>query len=328
MIAPRADSLPCIVWFWSRVRGMSPSGRLRAPLGLVGRVALAVTVTVAGAGGVCACGARTGLEGEGAEAPPRDAAPAADVYRSDCPDPSATLVFVVTVQSEIWSFDPSTRAFKRLGALSCDAPGATPFSMAVDRHQNAYVVFDDGQLFKVDVAHGQCSATDYVPGQSGFSLFGMGFATNAGGPSETLFVAAADPMDPGSPHALATIDTTSFALRVVAPFDPSVELPELTGTGDGRLFAFDRDPSGNGSFVDQIDTRTASVLLHDPVSINQGDGWAFAFWGGDFWTFTAAPGSPLTSIVTRFRPSDGSVEEVASLPSLVVGAGVSTCAPE
>ena len=32
--------------------------------------------------------------------------------------------------------------------------------------------------------------------------------------------------------------------------------------------------------------------------------------------------------VTRFRPSDSTVVDVASYPSIIVGAGVSTCAPQ
>jgi hypothetical protein len=45
---------------------------------------------------------------------------------------------------------------------------------------------------------------------------------------------------------------------------------------------------------------------------------------GDFYLFTAPGGS---SIVTRFRPSDGSLVQVATLSQTIVGAGVSTCAP-
>ena len=39
-----------------------------------------------------------------------------------------------------------------------------------------------------------------------------------------------------------------------------------------------------------------------------------------------APGG--TSEVTRFRPSDNSTKVVAKLPEVIVGAGVSTCAPQ
>jgi hypothetical protein len=63
-----------------------------------------------------------------------------------------------------------------------------------------------------------------------------------------------------------------------------------------------------------------------PPGIDIAGGWAFAFWGGDFYTFTAPSGNTL---VQRYRPSDGSVVTVSSLAGRqVVGAGVSTCAPQ
>jgi len=61
------------------------------------------------------------------------------------------------------------------------------------------------------------------------------------------------------------------------------------------------------------------------MGVPQGNGWAFAFWGGDFYTFTAPSGN---TVVTRYRPSDGSITQVAQMQSIIVGAGVSTCAPQ
>jgi hypothetical protein len=59
--------------------------------------------------------------------------------------------------------------------------------------------------------------------------------------------------------------------------------------------------------------------------VSQGSGWAFAFWGGNFYTFTAPGGS---TVVTRFDPNDGSIVQVAQTSDVIVGAGVSTCAPQ
>jgi len=130
------------------------------------------------------------------------------------------------------------------------------------------------------------------------------------------------------------VDT--FELDVVAPFSGDTGNPvaqaELTGTGDGRLFGFFAPTNMNNvppSFIDQIDPRSAkvlsSVLLPDVI---EGGGWAFGFWGGDFYTFTAPDNN--TTVVTRYKPSDGSVTQVATAPSgvVIVGAGVSTCAPQ
>jgi hypothetical protein len=278
--------------------------------------------------------------------PMRDALPPLDVTRpppdafSDCPDAGATFVYVVTEQFELMSFYPPTAAFKAIGNLSCPIVNAmaTPFSMAVDHTGIAYVLYSDGELFRVSTANASCRATTFASGQRGFPLkFGMGFSSDTTDNGETLFIAGAAP----SPQ-LATINTTSFALRVVGSLNPSIPSAELTGTGAGDLFAFYStngptpcDNLGGGNCADsaigQINKSTGqvtnqTVLFGKP----QGGAWAFAFWGGDFYTFTApfdASGSPQGTIVTRFDPSDGSTTVVANRSDQIVGAGVSTCAP-
>lgn len=261
--------------------------------------------------------------------PPIDAQPPRDANRLDCPDAEATLVYVVTTDNELFSFFPTDGSFKFISNIACPAPaGASPFSMAVDRRGVAQVLFTDDRLYRVSTATGACVATPYVPGQQGFTAFGMGYATNDIGPTETLFVAGTrDQVQITSP-GLARIDTTNFALSKVGPFVPDIARAELTGTGDGRLFAFYTKGPDNGppSFIGEINTATAQVVAETPFpTVDQGNGWAFAFWGGDFYMFTDPTGGG--SDVTRYRPSDNSVTVVATLPSRIVGAGVSTCAP-
>jgi hypothetical protein len=260
--------------------------------------------------------------------PPIDVRPPVDVF-SDCPDAASTLVYVITEQYNLYSFYPPGGAFTQIGHITCPATGgsSTPFSMAVDRTGIAYVVFNDGELFRVSTATAACQATGFVPGQHGFpSTFGMAFTHDAVGDGETLYVAS----DATAPQqaALASIDVKTFQLTVVGNFNPQITMAELTGTGAGDLFGFwgPNGNFGNDSAIVQIDKTTAQVTNSSPLpGVSQGSGWAFAFWGGDFYTFTAPSNS---SIVTRFRPSDGSVTEVASTNEIIVGAGVSTCAPQ
>jgi hypothetical protein len=145
---------------------------------------------------------------------------------------------------------------------------------------------------------------------------------------------------PWNKTELATVATTSFLLSVVGPFGPeSIAGAELSGTGDGRLFAFysTGDPrTGLNSAVAQIDPTSATVLANNDLnSLPQGAGWAFAFWGGSFYLFTApiSRGTAET-MVTRFNPADLSQTTVATFGGMgagssqvIVGAGVSTCAP-
>ena len=281
-----------------------------------------------GAIGLAAClGCRTALLSEEITSDEvGDARPAPDVVRTDCTDATATLVYAVTSSDEIVSFDPTAGTFRSIGTLRCPAPdGTTPFSMAVDRRGTAYVVFDDGNLYRVSTKTGTCTATGYVQRFDGFNRFGMGFSTDLGGPTETLFVASSGDL---TGDALASIDLTDFSLHRIDAFSPPLSRAELTGTGDGRLYAFYTPSTGGDAHVAQVDKKTARVLGDTTMrGVQQGRGWAFAFWGGDFWMFTD-PRSEGASTVTRYRPGDGSIQVVAHYPTLIVGAGVSTCAPE
>ncbi len=299
-----------------------------------------------------ACGSRTGLLGEGPidpdeqdsavnkpvrrldaqlrdvqePLPPLDAKPDVVIDQRDCKDPSETLVYTLGSNGDLYVFDPRDFSSRLIGPILCPS-SSSPFSMAVDRQGVAYVVFQDGNLFRVSTRTAACAATSFVAGQQGADRFGMGFASNQGGPAETLYVSPSTDSDVFAPGGLGTIGVPSFELDLIDAFDPGITAAELTGTGDGRLFAFYTYDEGSTTFIGQVDKQTAEVVAESPVpGVSMSGGWAFAFWGGDFYTFTGT-GFGNSSTVNRFRPSDGSVTQVATLPVNIVGAGVSTCSP-
>lgn len=301
---------------------MAGDKRVRVQSGRRVRLALGVMAAV----GATACGARTGLldaEGDSTSfAGSTDAEP--DVDKTGCTE--ITYIYVMTEQQRLYRFDPPAARFTEIGEIRCPGATSTPNSMAVERSGTAYVVFLDGQLFKVSTRDASCSQTPYVPNQLGWTKFGMGFATRFGGPDETLYVADTSL---SSSRGLAIIDTTSFVLKFVGPFSIPLGAIELTGTGDGRLFGF--SPASTGSRdarIVELSQADATVLSDTRVRTTTAI-WAFAFahWGEDFYIFTAPGGSTQTT-VTRFRPRDDSVVDVATLDTTVVGAGVSTCAPQ
>lgn len=310
-----------------------------------------VAASAAVAGLMVACGARTGLlvpdpepidsgpdvikrKDAGRDVnvedvlPPIDATKL-DANKTDCPDADGTLVYAVTIADELLSFYPPDSSFKLIGHLACPAPPSYhPFSMAVDRKGSAYILYSNqanqtlgGPIFKVSTANASCQATSYVPNQGPFTLFGMGFATVGAGPAEQLFIATND-------GVLGTIDTQTFAVSNVGPITPTINDTELTGTGDGRLFGFYRPANASTeSAVAEIDKKTAQLLGADPLpTVNQGTGWAFAFWGGVFYLFTTP--APSGQSTYRFDPVTKNVVLVAQYTSSIVGAGVSTCAPQ
>jgi hypothetical protein len=260
-----------------------------------------------------------------------DALPTIDVHPpppTDCLDAGATLIYVITESNTLYSFYPPTSTFSTvIGNIACPST-SQPFSMAVARTGVAYIVFYDGTLFEVDTQSASlpCMPTPFATGQGGFApRFGMGFSRDAVGTGETLYVASGSSGMTGGPPQLARIDTTSFQLTIVGNLTPSIDDAELTGTGAGDLFGF--YSTGSGSEIAQIDKGNAMVTGYAPLpGVAQGSGWAFAYWGGDFYTFTAPPTTSGT-VVTRYRPSDQSVVQVATIGDVVVGAGVSTCAP-
>ncbi|MEO6420131.1 MAG: hypothetical protein ABIP39_12015 [Polyangiaceae bacterium] len=320
-----------------------------------------VVVMALGTAGFIACGSRTGLPFDEAldveddsgkpdvqrpmdaadedvieePLPPLDAS-RRDASRMDCLDAGDTQIYVITEDTnELLAFYPPQGTFRRIGVIACPTilpppPNmgvATPFSMAVDRKGVAYILFNDLHIYRVSTATAACVATPFRASQLGFNTFGMGFSTNMAGPAETLFVAADN--GSGGTSSLGSIDVTSFDLSRIGGFTPVVARAELTGTGDGRLFAFYTQPSTGTevSYVGEIDKDNAHVIAADQVPVNQRGGYAFGFWGGDFYLFTGSP-TAAGSIVTRFRPSDKTTVVVGAYPALIVGAGVSTCAPQ
>jgi hypothetical protein len=286
------------------------------------------------------------------DAPPDVVEAAADVRVDAHPVPigceeagaASTLIYLITVQSDLWSFYPPSLEFHKIGPISCPTlpvmPTPTPFSMAVNESGVAYVVYSDGELFRVSTADARCASTSFQIDQEGFKTFGMGYSHNASAAGEVLYVASDD--DAGVVSRLGYIDTNDFALHTIGAFPPTVVTAELTGTGAGDLYAFYslnpgfQGPSLPPSAIGHIDKANGN-LIGTPIplaTIEQGCAWAFAFWGGDFYTFTApsiggACPKMGTSVVSRVNPTDGSVvSPYTELGEQIVGAGVSTCAPQ
>ena len=306
----------------------------RLLLGSLLSCALAIGLLGAAASG---CGARTGLgapiatdatvdrfdahhDADAFDAPEDVVFPDVPVVTS-CVDAGITYIYLITEQNELYSFYPPTLAFSKIGDIACPTTG-TPFSMGVDRSGIAYSVFINGNLFRIATSNAACQATTFVPNQHGFQTFGMGFsgALDAG---ERLYVAQS-----ATPPQLGWIDTKTFELGVIGTFHPSSGgRCELTGTGDGRLFAYCLPQLGSGGAIVELDPATAQILSDTPIGVGGGqDAFAWAFWGGDFWIFTGPAGESTT--VTKYDPQTKSASAVATFASTVVGAGVSTCAPE
>jgi hypothetical protein len=257
--------------------------------------------------------------------------PIPDSGMTDCSD-SAKLVYLLDdVDKSLWSFAPNQKditksVLTRLGTLTCST-AFKPNAMAVDRSGTAWIEyvpqddtdFSSDQIFKVDVTTMSCTGTSYTTGSFG-THYGMAFVSDAPmSTAETLFVALGN-----SPFSFGKLDTTALTISSIGTL---VGGPELTGTGNANLWAFFPDPTTPR--VSQIDKTTGSegkMYSIAPAVGGMEDGYAFAFWGGDFWVFLKKTTDPST-ILYYVRGSDGTVLTWPLTGRSIVGAGVSTCAP-
>jgi hypothetical protein len=260
------------------------------------------------------------------DAGPHDAGPVDAGYDGghyEC-DPSTLFIYTLDTSNTLYRFDPPTLTFTTMGVVDCPEV-VGPYSMAVDRLGTAWVEYQDGNLFKVDTNTAHCVATSFAAGQHGFQTFGMGFATEGAGSSrDTLFVSDA------AGKGLAKIDTTSFVLTPIHAFTGLQGTglsgrAELTGTGAGLLFgAFEGMPFE----LADIDKSDARIFSQQPMtgisSSANGSSFTFGAWGGSFWIFE---GPGFGTNVYRFNQSGSAPMLVKSVSQIIVGAGVSTCAP-
>src|SRR5262249_33643687 len=98
-------------------------------------------------------------------------------WSGDCSD-AAKLVYVVSDQNTLYSFDPAALTFTTVGVLSCPSSGNVN-SMAVDRGGTAWVNYTDGKIYKVSTKDASCKETSFAPHQEDFTNeLGMGFSSD------------------------------------------------------------------------------------------------------------------------------------------------------
>lgn len=254
--------------------------------------------------------------------------------KGTCNDEAVKLIYVVDSGNHLLSFDPRLLPgdpFKLVGTLECEL-GGSPFSMSVDRNGIAWVLYEDGEMFRVDITDAKCEPSGYRPFSSGSRNFGMGFATDTpGADTEKLYIAADD-----SSNALHAIDTAHDVIprpigRIEAANNPN---PELTGGSDARLYGFYPQSAGV-AFVQEIDRNSGRALgprwSLGNAPLGDVNAYAFARWAGRFYIFvtTFDDSGFNNSTVRMVDPATGQFETLRSnLPWRITGAGVSTCAPE
>jgi hypothetical protein len=242
----------------------------------------------------------------------------------------AKLVYVMTLEGDLYSFAPAQKKFTKVGPLDCQSAGGqqlVPISMAVARDAVAWVHMrapgsTTSELYKVDTKTAACTPSG-IRGQMG----GMGFSINEGTKDqETLFLigAGSGPLSPG----LNRVNFAGKKLEVVADLPELTDL-ELTGTGDGRLYGFLMNDPLELAKVNKTSSAFSERVSLAQIAPPRAPMFAFSFWGGDFYFYTAQDPSPsLTTTVHKYDTATKKVETyMTNIGFHIVGAGVSTCAP-
>jgi hypothetical protein len=314
-------------------------------------VALSIVATTL----AVACGPSAQGDGSCDDGDGRCDDPSPDAGLSDpppgCASDAQEYIFVVDRDNKLYRFEPAADAhsFQLIGTLDCPAgdpiwspdafADATPFSMSVDRDAVAWVLYTSGEMFRVSTEDASCTPSGFQPSQADYDLFGMGFvADSPGSAGEKLFAAGFIVHRVNGmryEHKLGYVDPMSLQLSHVTAMGTLLHGPELTGTGDARLYAY--FPGGDDRIV-ELDKSTGSELAGRQWPAGQLPGeplsYAFAHWGGRFYVFVTSEGSfgGNETQVIRVDPEAnggaGLAETVTQtgVPE-VVGAGVSTCAP-
>ena len=243
--------------------------------------------------------------------------------------PGTDVIYVLSDSAELWSFDPVDLEFELVGAFACNGLTST-FSMGVDRNAIAWVMFQTADIYTIDVNNpAACVDPGYTPGQLGFDLYGMAFVSEGeDDPCDQLyglrFSGSFGFQEGPDIGALGTLDPDDLSLTELGLTD--YDGGELTGTGDGRLFAFAGASPAKLVQFDKDDASVLDVLPLDTLELT--NAFAFAFFGGDFYFFTES-GLGFASKVTHLDyDGDQALDIVVDqAPIRIVGAGVSTCAP-
>jgi hypothetical protein len=224
-----------------------------------------------------------------------------------------TTAYLWAQSGLLYTFDPPTLTATPLGMVQCPST-SSPWTLSVSRAGFAYMIYEDWNIYQVDLSTLACSTTPYVPGQLGFT--GQeAIAVSRGSATERLFVYG---MDVNQTPTLAVTDLTSFVLAPVGTVTPNpLAFPlDMQGDAFGRLFAL----SISGQLLD-IASGSAALLGEDQTGFSDvGGGWAIMTWNDQLYFFGGPQGTiSLYDLTTKQLSTVGQVNDS------IVGASAAAC---
>lgn len=243
--------------------------------------------------------------------PQIDAAPPPDAVA--CPSGTLSVAYLISQDALLYAFDPAPVTATLVGQLACPAPSALPWTMTISANRRAYLLYEDWNIYEVDLSTLACTRTAYAPGQLGLvAQLGITVAPNAG--SESLYYVGAP--STAASLVLAVSDLSTFALSAVGPVVPTpTELVlDIRADAFGRIFGLGQ----HGTLV-QIDRATGNVVAEDMTGFNASN-WALLAYGGALYFFSG-------SDVSRYDLGTKQLTPLANIGIPVVGASAAPCVP-
>lgn len=243
--------------------------------------------------------------------PSIDAAPPPDA--AVCPGGVSSVAYLVSQSAQLYTFDPATLATRLVGPLACPSANGVPWTLTVATGGRAYLMYEDWDLYEVDLSTLACARAAYVPGQLGLvAQVGITVAPDAG--SESLYYLGA-PAGAAS-LILAVSDLTTFSLAEVGPVAPTpTELVlDIRADAFGRIFGLGQ----HGTLV-QIDPATGQVVAEDATGFDASN-WALLAYGTDLYFFSG-------SDVSRYDLGTQQLTALGNIGVQVVGASAAPCLP-
>ena len=246
----------------------------------------------------------------------------------------ASGITLLAGDKDLYRFDPDTWTTAYLGHIDCPDPRFN--TLLVDRQGVLWIGCEGGVVVSVDPDSLTCTRAELDPAELYTTAWGAGFAVDRTG-REHLFVSPS--ADVGTSEdfesELVNIDLARMRVQARLPIPESWWRLELTGSGDGRLFALVEPFGGGSQRAVELDPTDGSVVRElFSASWPYLGAFDIAYWEGSIYVFRGAPdaeGWPTVeqTAVLRFQLVPfGQLEDLGVLPlPSVIGADGTTCAP-
>jgi len=228
-----------------------------------------------------------------------------------CSNAGGPSAYLLAENGTLFAFNPSSLETQALGVLDCHT-SANAWALTVSSSGLAYALYQDWNLYQIDLSSLACTKTPYVASQLG--LTGQqGMTVGTGTASDRIYFYG----NVETP-TLALSDLTRFLLFQVGATSPSAASFPVSMAMDpyGRLLALASD----GALM-QLDPATGAIIAEDQTGFDaQGKSSALLSYGSELYFLGADSGT-----ISRYDLATKALFSVGQENDTIVGAGATPC---